>query len=357
MKREYVIILIAWLAGAGICHAQPVAEAKAVEIAVSFFNERVSDSRPLAGINNSKTAVQAHVWKQRERNCMYAVNMPDSGWVLVSGDERAEPILAFSKSDKFPSEEDMPPAMLDLLRDYADEIMFIQDSCPKAAAHSNWQNIKNRNYSSMRLRNNGGGSGIYTPGNGLLNRPDRGEVLWNQNQKYTNDDCDKTYNKFCPAWHAPSCGRTYAGCVAVAMAQIMWYWQWPHTGMIPADVEQDGDPVGGTVLRLYDWNLMPVELNNNTPMDQVNMVAGFLRDCGYAAETEYGAAGSSASIQNAKAALEETFAYTVDDLKRKFWTPNWASKLRDEINAGRPVFYLGHGSGGHGGWIPCGKSG
>lgn len=349
MKTRIIIVILYLINCVSVCFSQPISKEKAIETGFTFFYERATTNKSVSLLKGNADMLQTKVWNHEKRNCMYVISMPDNGWVLVSGDERAKPILAFSKNGEFSDEKDMPPAMLDLLQTYADEIIFIQDSCPEAIIHPDWQSINQGNYSKLLNssdNDNGKGSDVYTPGTGLLNRPNRGEVRWNQNNN-NEGGCTNVYNKFCPDWYSPSCGLTYVGCVAVAIAQIMWYWQWPHTGYIPVSIDKEGNIGNLLELRFYNWDLMPNTLASTTPLEQVDMVAGFLRDCGYAVKMKYGANGSGAKTKNAKKALEETFTYKSIDHKSKFWTRNWETKLRDEINAGRPVYYDGSGSGGH----------
>lgn len=355
MRNRYInLFILCFVACVG--YAQPVSIEKATRIGVDFYNDWSAGNvgTPALRARAANAIVQTKIWKQKNRNCMYVINLPDSGWVLVSGDERTMPILAMSSNGTFPEEEEMPPAMFALLEDYADEIMFIQDSVSNAIVHPDWQLLEN-NTVLIQSRNidNGNGSNLYTPGTGLLNRPYRGEVSWNQQGHNGYDwdyvlnkpiyNCNYTYNKFCPKWYLADgqCG-TYVGCTAVAMAQIMWYWQWPHTGYIHSGIDTNGNGIGAVELHLYDWDKMPTELTDATPMEEVDMVAGFLRDCGYAVEMKYGEDGSASTQLKAKAALINTFSYSNDiEYKIRMVTANWDRKIRDEINAGRPVLYRG----------------
>lgn len=359
MRIKYFFFSLFLIGFVGVCRSQPVSQTKATEIAFRFFNKEVrgiissSTWHSLSGIVNQ---TQTTVWKESNRACMYVVNMPDSGWVLVAGDERVKPILAVCDREEFPTKDEMPLGMLELLLDYANEIFFVQDSCPGLAAHPDWQVINMRRYSinSQNMLSNG-----YLRTASLLNRPQRGEVKWNQNKKNAIDNCSKTYNKFCPDWYDVSCNRTVVGCSAVAMAQIMWYWQWPHTGYISTGIDENGNGIGTMELHLYDWDKMPTELTDATPMEEVDMVAGFLRDCGYAAKMEYGATGSGTTIQHVRTALENTFAYRVDDLRRKNWYTNnrWIELIKSEIDAGRPLYYRGQGDAGGHAFVVDGYSG
>ncbi len=352
MVTRKTIIYLCLLFTSSIVYAQSVSIDKAIDVGTHFFVQETENSvTPLrvSAINKTQRAT-AKVLRYAERECMYAVSMPDSGWVLVSADERVAPILAVSYDGTFPTEEDMPPAMRDLFEDYANEIIYIQDSID-SETHPEWKVLENNTYQAQAF-SAGTGSDIYTPGDALLNRPDRGEVKWNQSGCNGNGGCGactKVYNKFCPDWYTPSCGRTYVGCGAVAMAQIMWYWQWPHTGYIPVSISKKGEPSKTTELHLYDWNLIPSAITPYTSTDRVDRVASFLRDCGYTINTIYEYNGSSSTFKDTKKALITVFSYK-DNIAHlyKNVTINWTAKLRAEINAGRPVLYRGENStGGH----------
>lgn len=353
MVTRKTIIYLCLLFTSSIVYAQSVSIDKAIDVGTHFFVQETENSvTPLrvSAINKAQR-VTAKVLRYAERECMYAVSMPDSGWVLVSADERVAPILAVSYNGAFPAEEDMPPAMRDLFEDYANEIIYIQDSID-GEPHPEWAALENNTYGAQTFEA-GTGSELYIPGDALLNRPDRGEVKWGQSGCNGNGgcvSCTKVYNKFCPDWYTPSCGRTVVGCTAVAMAQIMWYWQWPHTAFVPANVDSDGEPQGSKELHLYDWSLMPNRITASTPMEEVDMIAGFLRDCGHACKMEYKENSSSAAIEDAKKAMINYFYYdgqiTYHNKLRD--TIEWTVLLRNEINAGRPILYAGYRDGGKG---------
>jgi len=47
------------------------------------------------------------------------------------------------------------------------------------------------------------------------------------------------YNKFCPNINTNMqylCGHAVAGCVAIAVAQIMRYWEWPYAADVPTTI-------------------------------------------------------------------------------------------------------------------------
>ena len=334
----------------GYVQAQPISKQEAAEMAIQYVLG-ISDlqQRKQALVDQDIDTTNIRTFATCGKARFYIVNMPDSGWVIISGDERILPILATSPSGTFPLDNDIPPAMLGLLNDYADEIAFVQDSCPEATINSGWLAFREGVY-TISSSYNGKNSSVYHSSN--LLSTSRGEVQWNQNgcviDNGSNDYCNYVYNKFCPVCTIGSCGKSYVGCVAVAIAQIMWYWQWPYYAYIPSEISVNGTPSSVLELHLYDWKQMPPYLTTSTPLLQVDAVAGFLRDCGYAAHMKYCIEdGSSSSMSYAKNALEDYFGYEISAVRSKSTTTNWIGKIKDEIDNGRPLYYRGSGTGGH----------
>ncbi len=166
---------------------------------------------------------------------------------------------------------------------------------------------------------------------------------WGQSVNNSGECGDRAYNKYIKT--APSnvtdCNyENYAaGCVAVAMAQIMKYWEHPvHS------TYQD-----------YAWCIMTNGITDITTMDSIN-VATLIKDCGekamdycsYKGTWPFGenTCSSSSTLQKAKKALKD-FGYDDDDIDYKTrWGHShkqWVNILKDELDNGRPVLYGGPG--------------
>lgn len=183
------------------------------------------------------------------------------------------------------------------------------------------------------------------------------------------------YNTLCPTLKnfngRNSVVHTPAGCVPIALAQLMAYHRWPEQG-----VGTHTDPfffggglqnVGGLsktvnyAAHRYDWE--KILHNDATTLEQ------FVLDCGVAVDTNYGMsiddkgnAKSGVSVHpinlNASntnrisTALTSNFGYASGGqyIKRAdfvSWTA-WFSRMKAEINAGHPVLYFIKSSvGGH----------
>lgn len=176
-------------------------------------------------------------------------------------------------------------------------------------------------------------SQVYTPGDELLDIPGRGVNLWSQDEN--NDGDCPGYSKFCPSNDADDddCDdHKPAGCGAVSMGQIMWYWQWPLSSSY----------------RTYNWGLMPSELDNTSSVPEIDEVAHLLRDCGLASEMDYsslfGKDFSWATMNKIEDALKDKFNYKgVKKHVKNDWEYGsaWVDLLRSEIDNGRPVLYRG----------------
>ena len=317
--------------------AQQVSLETAQRVANIFLQNNVPAVMRSASITNTTTSsasVIKPIGKVAQSPVMYAVSQ-DSVWVLVSADERVTPILAYSDANAglFPEEEDMPDGMIALLEWYEQQIQYLRDSTNITTAHEGWQTYQ-------AISNTTETEIVVSP---LLYR-DNKENIWNQSGLNGGGaTADKCYNKFCPLYHDGR--KTIVGCVAVAMGQLMWYWQWPEIAVVEDDDEN-------TLIREYNWDYMPAELRATTPIEHVDMVANLLHDAGVSVNMSYGPSGgggSSASPSFIPDALRRTFGYNSDELiKRNNYASSWLNKLKENLDRGYPILYGGRDSANNG---------
>ena len=155
-------------------------------------------------------------------------------------------------------------------------------------------------------------------------------------------------------------GRSVTGCVATAMAQILYYWKYPRTGKYTHAYSW-----GGTVLEVnfaeayYDYDLMVDELTNSSTQEQINAVALLSYHCGVSVDMNYSSNTSGAASDDVPNALKRYFKYAKDSttlIKRsdnRYNNPNctsspnskdtlWVNDIKDQILKGRPVYYSGY---------------
>ena len=157
-------------------------------------------------------------------------------------------------------------------------------------------------------------------------------------------------------------GYPYSGCVATAVAQMMYYYQWPAQGsgkneyrvtyyntMKSADFSQSR----------YDWaNMLP---DYNYPVsatkEQEDAVALLMNDVGVASFMQYTPASSGTQGIFAYQALQKNFDYTAAYVTKAVEGPTrFAQILRQELLNGCPVYLEGRPAGNASGhaWVTDG---
>ena len=148
------------------------------------------------------------------------------------------------------------------------------------------------------------------------------------------------YNDSCP---------TFAGCVAIAMGQVMRYFRWPETGRgwhkyVPSETPGYGQQVVNFGATTYRWDLMPDKLRSHHSSEEKAAVAQLLKHAGVAVDMSYTKNGSGSYTCDVLYALPHYFRYS-DSIAllsySNFSADEWFKIIKAEIDAGRPVIYSG----------------
>ena len=261
----------------------------------------------------------------KNTKCLYHFIFDDGSWCITSADMQTEPILAFGLTDGFSS---MPDALSEIIDNYKTVIDSILNSpVDSVYSHPLW----NKLFHSPKSANN------YALGDSLLDMTGRGNLAWNQ--EFNNSGtCSPSYNKYCPdagelscptpTFEDCNCSHKPAGCGAVAMGQIMWYWQWPKESRY----------------NIYHWEKMPHAMYSYTPTDQADNIAHFLRDCGKASDMTYCCYGSWAYSDDIISAFQDDFGFeSAEKQYANDWVYGdaWTELIKSEIDNGRPTLFYG----------------
>ena len=153
------------------------------------------------------------------------------------------------------------------------------------------------------------------------------------------------YNDACP-WDVEANKHALAGCVAVAMAQIMRFHKYPATG---TGSHSYNHPKYETLTvdfgsTTYNWNNMP---GTSATSD----VANLLYHAGVSVDMNYTPSESGASSALVAPALTNFFGYPnpfyADPDNFAFGTNEYQIVLREELNNNRPFYYEVTGDPGH----------
>jgi len=338
MKK--IFLSVGFVAIAAFAYANPVSVQTAQVVAENFIAGKDAGQTATLQLTQSYASTTAS-----GQTAMYIFDVSEGkGFVIVSGDDAVTPVLGYSTENIFPAQVTNNEVAY-WLKGYNDQISYVitnrLTASPEVAAE--WDHLLN-----------------YQPqqGNTAAKPTNISPMLttnWDQMNPYWSGTL--LYNNFCPA-------GTPTGCVATAMAQIMNFWQFPVSGT--GSHTYNGSTEGGTLSAdfdtTYDWDNMPAQLSGSSSTANKNAVALLMYHCGVAVEMDYGLAengGSGAIVINygynnlpcSQNALINYFGYDdeMEGLMRDYYSDAvWISKLKTELDEGRPVLYTGFGDiGGH----------
>jgi hypothetical protein len=297
--------------------ANPIDMTTAREVAMKFMNANAK--APLRGEEDLQLVTIYNI--SRGDAAFYVFNTPN-GFVIVSANDCASPILGYSNEGQFDT-ENVPIQLQDYLQDFVDQIQYGIENHLEADEQTaqQWELVR----TVGRLTNNRSDEAVEP----LLT------TTWDQG-------C--YYNSLCPEDFDGPCGHALTGCVATAMAQIMRYWGYPEHGTgscsyMPNNYPEQSVDFGATT---YDWDNMPNSLGASSSPEQIDAVATLLWHCGVSVYMNYGPHESGAGFYSNT--LVDYFNYS-DELSIEFRNyysdASWKAKLKDCLGLGRPLYYSG----------------
>lgn len=239
------------------------------------------------------------------------------GFVIVSGEDTAQPILAYSTTDTF-AIDNMPDNIRNWLQAYRTAIQQLR--LVDVPLDENTVNLWKSPERTLTQANN----------SKLIET-----AKWNQ---------EEPYNLYSPKIVGR---RTPTGCVATAMAIIMRYRQWPDIG------EGSNRYYANTCEKYletsfdvnYDWEGMPLEyIEGKYTKEEADKVSMLMYHCGIAAEMDYGLEGSGAVTRTAILNMIKYFKYDKSAyiLQRDWYDQEtWDNLIRNEVTNESPVMYGG----------------
>ena len=277
----------------------------------------------------------------REAIDYYVFNVENGeGFVIIAGDDRVKPILAYSTTGQF-DPNNVAEGFQFTLDGFREEINYVREhnfaATPDIIAE--WRSVEK----TGSLNRGGQTRAVVGP---LC------QTLWNQNFPW---------NSQCPEDPEGSGGHVYAGCVATAMGQVMKFWEWPNTGTgsysyNPAGYAQQSANFGATE---YHFELMPNVLDSTSTEEEYFEIAQLLHHLGISVDMQYSGNGSGAYSEVVPNALRNYFRYNCDEHETNWgggwWGggyPNeqWAQMLKDGgLDELIPLYYSGQDDSGNGG--------
>ena len=315
--RKILTVFLAILCIGGL-FASPISQQKAESLAKTFLQKQLQGK----SIKLRSLQVKSLRGNHKVPNIYLFNSEAGDAFAIVSADDNTTPILAYSKNSSIDI-NNISPA----LKVWLEATEAYVESCKKSKEPS------------LQMQNTG------TP----IVAPMMDTILWGQGEPY---------NNLCPTFvEAGQTKHYYVGCVATAMAQIMKFHAYPTQGTgskTYTDAESGNTLTANFGTTTYNWSNM---LNSYKDIEyteqQAREVATLSAHLGIAVEMTYMANGSGAWSSLVPQALKQYFGYdsSITYRKRDYYETNeWMQIIKDELQAGRPVFYSAtsdKGSGGH----------
>lgn len=332
MKKFTFFLLIVTAAISAV--AGPVEQKRAIKVAAHMAcvdENRLQDVGVIAGLEH-----------------LYCFNYSDGdrqGFVIVSSNDAAMPVLAFSEEELL-DPNDLNPSVRWWLSQYDRSLSALGDRKADGKVARMWEALE---------------TGTLKEGNEhedvemLL-----GGIKWGQG---------KPYNNRCPAKNPTDISVT--GCVATAFGQIMYYWKFPEHGWGSHSYTGEGKPIHypdwtfGTLSAdfehtYYDWDHMLNKVFINSTDSAKTAVATLLYHLGVALDMNYSPEGSGCwslfeySIADGAGELDPQigaeyripryFGYRYDYAGMRDSIGNdsvWHEMLYKSLSEGKPIYYAG----------------
>lgn len=308
MKQLSLLLLILLIGFSGF--GKPVTKSEARDFVSGYLLFTNNEEYTISAIDELKTD---------EVITAFVVHLNPTGFLMVSANDKVEPLLAYSFESKFASPEKWPEHINWWIKNTNQKVLKkINDNSTQK--NSGWEldkQLKSANVIAVAP---------------LLN------VRWDQGSRW---------NQFCPPDEKGPGGYTYVGCVAVSMAQAMSKYKSPTIGIGKASYVHS--TYGTQTVNFlneapYYWDSMPA-----TSANEHN--ARLLYHCAVTVNMDFGADGSGAYTQTAAGALKSYFNYSksTKSMDRVDDDELWKSMLIENLSAGYPLIYNGDGNNGQAG--------
>ncbi|NQU84136.1 MAG: thiol protease/hemagglutinin PrtT [Mariniphaga sp.] len=321
--------------------AQTVEQDEALIVAQNFYHSNLSRDYNLKSAKNISFNISETVLIKSESELKSAKNIPafhivnigeNDGFILVSGDERSQPILGYSMNGNFKTEE-LTEHIKSFFKNFQNEISDIIENDPNIALTPNnkWDELKN-GYTK---------SGVVNEKFNLIS------TNWGQG-KFYNNMCPEDSRMTSSSYN----GHVPTGCVATVMSQLLNYWSWPSSGTgttcyTPSTYSEYGEQCANFESTDYNYSAMPDMVN-----DVNNDIARLIYHTAVAVKMNFTPSGSSTYSTTTTKAFKNNFRFSEKAefvYKSKYADSEWTNLLKNHLNNGIPLYYRGdyNGSSAH----------
>lgn len=322
MNKRIFLLWTVCFAVAMAVQADPITREQAQQKAERYLQDKPG-SRRLSPITNTRKLAPSHkrIASPTTTELYYVFSRGEGeGFVIVAGDDKIDGVLGYTDKGEF-DYENLPCNMRYWLDEHADYVAYLQRT-PNAAPKK---------------------VPMHDPIEPMVT------TKWNQGDPY---------NQECPNYFG--LGRSVTGCVATAMAQVLYYQREKSVTEIQANIPSytlynedygtmtvDGVPAGSPI----DWDNMTDTYGSSSTAVQKKAVAQLMRYCGVSVEMGYTNSSSGAYSYRVSDAFNKYFGYgsaAQYAYSGNYSEDSWDALLYNELKQGRPFYLSGSNEdGGH----------
>lgn len=299
MRQKMMMVLALIAFGIMSVWADEVTEEQALQLARNFMTGHTKEKARLG----SRSA-EPDIESAGQVSGLYLFNVGENeGYVIVSNDDQTTPILGYSDVGAI-DPDNMPDNMRAWLQGYAEEIEWLQQNVSSQSGVRKTRSATTRASQKSNIEpliktnwNQGAPYNYMTPYYG------------EENYQYVYSvDAKEGY------YHCAT------GCVATAMAQVMYYHKWPTQSTKEiSSYTWKSNTMPSLAVTTFDWNNMLTNYEDRstnpvtilgTETQQTN-IATLMKYCGYALKMNYGPQSGAVSAEIVTA-LTTYFDYNRD---------------------------------------------
>lgn len=323
MKKYIVLTMMLVLSV--VAGAESITRQQAEQLARQFITQQ--------GMYGALSQAEPHQARARallkgssQDGCYYVFNIgTNEGFVIVSGDDRTPAVLGYSDKGSFDMDR-LPSNVAAWLEGYADQIRYLR----KKASAEPTAPVSVRSDAPLMTMTRAPWAVKKEP------RPAISPMITSKWDQFS------PFNDLCPVVDGQHC---VTGCIATALAQIMYYHKWPQaaTTEIPGyTVKGKSVSYPGLPATTFNWAAMTDNPASGTPAGDA--VAKLMQYCAFGCQADFGIDNTSIYNNEPENALKNYFHYGagvkyVD--RQTYSNENWESLIYTELEANRPVLYTG----------------
>ena len=315
MRR--ILTLLAGLLITGMVFAEHVSKMEALKKAEALMPGKKFEMEKFSTPSDGKATEEP----------FYIFNVENGGgYVLVSGNDQTTAILGYSTNGNIDL-DNIPDNLRYWLESYAAQLKAIDEGAPVASRAASDSEVRTRS--------------AHTNIAPLLT------TKWNQSEPYNLMCPDGNFKDYNASGYNAN-NRCVTGCVATALAQVMYYHKWPQgqTTAIPQyTINYSNAPtlsLNELPATTFEWNKMKPSYSETETGDAADAVAKLMRYVGQACQMAYGTRASNAYIHTDMMISAFGYSKNIHTKDRDgYTTTQWENMVYDELASGRPVLYSG----------------